>query len=225
MSWPNCWTSCPRRPGWRSCTSCPNAARTVAGGSDGSAGGCGKDGGKPHDLRPSCLSFTIRHHITNQTNSQNGRPLPGARQALPHRAAVMWGSNRCEPPRPPCASGIRTSAVRRLPSRGNHPADAPEVAPAGSISPAAIAVRRFQWRLRQRLCRSRQPKGVSGVSSWWSLASRWALTSLAEAPAVAEPYSNFGWGWCRSWWLPPQLCSSLPPRRYWTGSCRSLPSL
>jgi hypothetical protein len=45
---------------------------TVGDGSDGSAGGCGKDG---HDLGRSCLSSTIRHHVTNQTDSQNAGVL------------------------------------------------------------------------------------------------------------------------------------------------------
>jgi hypothetical protein len=31
---------------------------------------------KPHDLGRSCLRFTIRHHVTNETESQNAGALP-----------------------------------------------------------------------------------------------------------------------------------------------------
>jgi hypothetical protein len=31
---------------------------------------------KPHDPGRSCLHFTIRHHLTNQTEPQNEEPCP-----------------------------------------------------------------------------------------------------------------------------------------------------
>jgi hypothetical protein len=30
---------------------------------------------QPHDLGRSCLRFTIRHHVTNETDSQNAEAL------------------------------------------------------------------------------------------------------------------------------------------------------
>src|SRR4029453_4883794 len=59
---------------------------------------------KPHDPGRSCLRFTIRHHVANETDSQNDGALGGhlrgrvraAQPAPPPRAAVddswwRWG--------------------------------------------------------------------------------------------------------------------------------------
>src|SRR5918996_3322691 len=40
---------------------------------------------KPHDLGRSCLRFTIRHHVTNETDSQNAGAL-----GLFVTAVVRW---------------------------------------------------------------------------------------------------------------------------------------